>query len=503
MEGKISLRITGLSKYYGGFAALDKADINFAEGEVHALLGENGAGKSTLCKMLSGAVTPTEGTITIGEKEFKELTPQSAKENGIGMIYQEFNLVPELTIYENLFLGKELRKGVNIDRKEMIRQTEKIFARFHISIDPRSRVSQLSVAYCQLVEIAKALLENVKILIMDEPTAPLTQREIEVLFEQIRKLKASGVTIIYISHRMNELFQIADTITVMRDAKIIKTLKRSEAKQEELIRLMVGRQLDMTYPKKEEIKAGKSLLAVEGLGNRKLHDITFELREGEVLGIAGLVGAGRTELLKALFGIDRIKGGTIKIHGKEVKIRSPKDAMKKGISFIPEDRKREGLQMDMPIRANVSLVQIQELSKCTTINKKKEKKLVSRVSEMLRVKMGSMEELPGSLSGGNQQKVVLSRCIASDADIILMDEPTRGVDVGAKQEIYGIINDMRSKGKGIIMVSSELPEILGVSDRILVLYEGKVQKEFLSDVSQEEVLQAALGGHSERKGEAV
>ena len=275
MEGKISLRITGLSKYYGGFAALDKADINFAEGEVHALLGENGAGKSTLCKMLSGAVTPTEGTITIGEKEFKELTPQSAKENGIGMIYQEFNLVPELTIYENLFLGKELRKGVNIDRKEMIRQTEKIFARFHISIDPRSRVSQLSVAYCQLVEIAKALLENVKILIMDEPTAPLTQREIEVLFEQIRKLKASGVTIIYISHRMNELFQIADTITVMRDAKIIKTLKRSEAKQEELIRLMVGRQLDMTYPKKEEIKAGKSLLAVEGLGNRKLHDITF------------------------------------------------------------------------------------------------------------------------------------------------------------------------------------------------------------------------------------
>ncbi|WP_303857712.1 sugar ABC transporter ATP-binding protein [Aminicella lysinilytica] len=493
-NGKAIIRTKGLTKEFGGTIALHDVDIDFREGEIHALAGENGAGKSTLCKMLSGAITPTAGTIELLGREFTKLTPHEAKENGISMIYQEFNLVPDLTIYENIFLGKEIRKGLAVNNAEMIRQTKTLFDDMEISIDPMATIAEISVAYCQLVEIAKALKEDAKVIIMDEPTAPLTNQEVEVLFRLVKNLKSKGITIIYISHRMEEIMQLSDRVTVMRDGALIATTNIAETTVQQIIAQMVGRELGMDFPARGGYEGKKeTALSVRGLCNNKIHDISFDLHKGEILGLAGLVGAGRTEVLRAIFGADKLSGGTIQLNGKDVCIKSPTEAIKMGIGMIPEDRKRQGVHLGLPIRTNMSIIQIKNLSSFLTVQKSKEDKLIDDYIGMLSIKMGSPEDEAQSLSGGNQQKVVLTKWLATKADILFFDEPTRGIDVGAKAEIYELMAELRRAGKAIIMISSEMTEVIGMCDRIIVMYEGRIMGELELGSAQEEIMHLASG----------
>ncbi|MHB8061717.1 MAG: sugar ABC transporter ATP-binding protein [Ruminiclostridium sp.] len=474
-SNRICLLTKDLTKIYGGTVALHDANLDFVQGEIHALCGENGAGKSTLCKMLSGAITPDRGTIIVNGKEFSKFTPKEAMDNGIGMIYQEFNLVNDMPIYENLFLGKEIRKGAVIDRNEMIKQAKSVFDSMEIEIDPRKTIAEISVAYCQLVEIGKSLLEQKKILIMDEPTAPLTNQEVDVLFGLVRKLKERGITIIYISHRMEEILDLTDRVTVMRDGAVVKTLITKETNTNEIIRLMIGREASMEFPQRKDIPIDSEVaLSVKDLKNSKLKGISFDLHKGEILGLAGLVGAGRTETARAIFGADTIDSGTVAVFGKPAHIKSPKAAIEKGIALIPEDRKRQGVHLDMTIRHNSSLVVLEKLSKLLTISAQKEKDLVKTYIDSLSIKLGSMEDQVNSLSGGNQQKVVLAKWLTTQADILIFDEPTRGIDVGAKSEIYELMDKLRAEGKAILMISSEMHEIIGMCNRVIVLYEGEM-----------------------------
>lgn len=495
----IRLSIKNLSKHFSGVYALRDASLDFFSGEVHALLGENGAGKSTLCKMLSGALKPDKGEITLDGKTFTNFTPNSAKANGIGMIYQEFNLVPEMMVYENMFLGKEIRKGLDTDRSEMIQKTNEVFKSLGVSVDPKAKIMDLSVAYCQLVEIGKAMLEDVRVLIMDEPTAALTNTEVDALFKLIQNMKTKGITIIYISHRINELMVLSDRVTVMRDGHLIKTLNVSETSQKELIKLMVGRELGSDFPKIDpSIVSKEVILKVENLTTAKIKDISFELHRGEILGLAGLVGAGRTETLRAIFGADKIESGKIYINGKEVKIGSPKTGIGKGIAMIPEDRKRQGIHLELPININISLIRIKELSKLATISKPKEKALIDKYIKTLSIKIPSLQSHASSLSGGNQQKVVVSKWMSLESDIILFDEPTRGIDVGTKSEIYYLMDLLRKQGKGLIMVSSELPEVIGMCNRVIVMYEGMKKGVLESgNITQEEILSYASDMHQQ------
>jgi ribose transport system ATP-binding protein len=491
-----NLSVMHLTKSFKGVHALTDVSLEFMTGEIHALLGENGAGKSTLCKMLSGAITPDSGAINICDKEFKFMTPHSAKENGIGMIYQEFNLVPEMTVYENLFLGKEIKRGFNVNKTEMIAKTKEIFLQLNIDIDPTAKIIELSVALCQLVEIGKSILENARFLIMDEPTAPLTTAEVEKLFNVVRELKAKGVTIIYISHRIEELLELSDRVTVLRDGEIIKTLMTKETTRSELIKLMVGREISGEFPVIEENSAkDEELLKVENLTTSKIKNISFVLHRGEILGLAGLVGAGRTETVRALFGADRIELGDIWIKGKKVTIKSPSDAIKKGFCLIPEDRKRQGLHLGLPIKTNISLVRIRDLSRFLTISSAKEKHLVDSFINVLTIKLSSPEAPVSSLSGGNQQKVVLSKWLSVKSDIMFFDEPTRGIDVAAKKDIYDLMNRLRNEGRGIIMISSEMMEVIGMCNRVIVMHEGVACGQLsASEMTQERILELASGG---------
>jgi len=489
------LSVENLTKRYNNIPALQRATLAFETGEIHALLGENGAGKSTLCKMLSGAIQPDEGVIRFNGKEFSSFTPSQAMSEGIGMIYQEFNLVAEMTVYENMFLGKEIKKGLSIDKAKMIEASKEVFKRLNITIDPEANIKDLSVAYSQLVEISKAILEECKVLIMDEPTAPLTTQEVDALFELVRSLKKNGVTIIFISHRIEELLDITDRITVMRDSEIISTVKTSETNREELIKLMVGRELGKEFPKIENNgKTGECVLKVKGLTTTKIKDISFELYTGEILGLAGLVGAGRTEVLRAIFGADPIISGEIWVRGKKVDIKSPSDAIANGIALIPEDRKRQGLNLQMTILQNMSMVKIADWSRFFTINRAKEKAFIEAFVEKLAIKFGSLHNLVTSLSGGNQQKVVLSKWLATGADIIFFDEPTRGIDVGAKKEIYDQLDRLKNEGKAIIMVSSEMVEVIGMCNRVIVMHEGEYAGELpAAEISQVKILELASG----------
>ena len=493
---RVTLSIHNLTKSFAGIKALKNADLTFESGEIHALLGENGAGKSTLCKMLSGSYYPDSGTIQIGAQTFKGFTPIQAKQNGIGMIYQEFNLVPEMTVYENLFLGKEIRKGIDVDRNEMIRQSKELFKKMEVDLDPSSKISDLSVAYCQLVEIGKALLEKVRFLIMDEPTAPLTMQEVESLFHLVKELKKNGVTIIYISHRIEELLELSDCVTIMRDGEIVTTLKTKETNRPELIRLMVGHELGGEYPDKgSNIQNGKPLLKVTDLNTDKIHNVSFEVYPGEVLGLSGLVGAGRTETLRAIFGADIAKSGTIQVKDNIIHNNSPADGIKSGIAYIPEDRKRQGVLLRLSIADNISMIRIKSLSKFLTVNRKHEKALVDKYINSLSIKLSSLSAAVSSLSGGNQQKVVLSKWLSSGADIILLDEPTRGIDVGAKREIYYLIDSLKKENKAIVLVSSEMMEVIGLCTRVVVMHEGRVQGELKNnEITQENILELASGG---------
>lgn len=482
------LELKNITKEYPGVKALDHISMQFYPGEVHALMGENGAGKSTLIKTISGAVQPNAGRIYFEGTEYDHMTPALSKKLGIGVIYQEFNLVPELSIAENIFLGHKLKKGFTIDRRLMNQKAEEIMKGFGIEIDVTGPVKNLTVAYQQLVEIAKTITGDVKVLIMDEPSAPLTTREIEAMFGIVHKLKEKGVSVIYISHRMEEIFRISDRVTIMRDGQYIGTKLTKDTSRPELINMMVGRTLEEQFPKADRT-IGEVALEVKHLYTQSLlKDISFYVRKGEILGLAGLVGAGRTETARAIFGADTAAKGEIWINGKKVNISSPKDGIGEGIALIPEDRKKHGALLEMSVRENISFISIKNISKGSIVSRKKDKELSNQFIERLRIKTPSMEQLTGNLSGGNQQKVVLAKSLAGKSNIIIFDEPTRGIDVGAKQEIYVLMNQLAQEGMAIIMISSEMPELLGMSDRIVVMHEGEVTGE----LSKEEATQAKI-----------
>ncbi len=470
----VLLELKDITKRYPGVLALDGVSLSLEAGEVHALLGENGAGKSTLIKVLAGAIRPERGEILMDGASHSHMTPALAQQLGIGVIYQEFNLVPSLSIAENIFLGSEIRKNGVLDKKAMLERSREILRSMQVDIDPRTPVKELTVAYQQIVEIAKAISKNVRVLIMDEPTAPLTNNEVQAMFSLVRNLKKANVTIIYISHRMEELFEISDRITVLRDGRYIDTLSTQEATRDGLIRLMVGRSLTEQYPGRN-CPMGEVMLEARGITTRNLlRDVSISVRAGEILGIAGLVGAGRTELARAIFGADRIQSGEVLLSGNQLHCRAPQDAIKKGIALIPEDRKRQGVLLSMSVCHNVTLASVRRLARFNVINKRGEGGLVREYVKKLSIKTPGIGQLVKNLSGGNQQKVVLAKWLTSGAKVYLFDEPTRGIDVGAKYEIYCLMNQLVESGNAIIMISSELPEILGMSDRIAVMHEGRL-----------------------------
>ena len=488
------LEVQHLKKYYAGVKALDDVSIGFRRGEIHALAGENGAGKSTLIKALTGAIEPTAGTIVLEGESFSKLNPIQAMEKGIAAIYQEFTLIPHLTVAENIYFGKEISRHGFVNKKVMNEQVASLLAEMGIELDPTSYVCDLGVAYQQIVEIVKAVAANSKILIMDEPTAPLTNNETEMLFRIIDKLRERNVTIIYISHRMEEIFRVCDRVSVMRDGKYICTENTKDIDVHRLIAHMVGRELGEDYPLRSA-ELGETVLEVENLQSQKVHGVSFQLRKGEILGFGGLVGAGRTEVMQAIFGADRIIGGQIRIGGKDVSITSPTKALEAGIGLIPEDRKGQGVLLGMSVRQNVTFSSLKQAMRGLFVSDRKDIAIAEEYSKKLRIKTPSVNQLVKNLSGGNQQKVVLAKALATQCDIIIFDEPTRGIDVGAKQEIYQLMRRLvDEEGKSIIMVSSEMPELIGMSDRILVMRHGKIAGELQrEDFSQNLILEYASG----------
>jgi len=489
------LEMRHIGKRFPGVVALDDVDFELRRGEVHVLLGENGAGKSTLMKILSGAYPKNAGNIILDSAEVEIRNPKHAQTLGISTIYQEFNLIPHLSVGENIFLGREPAHlpGV-IDQRAMFQAARRALSDLGLALNPRKLVKELRVAEQQMVEVAKALSLDARILIMDEPTAALTEHEIVELFATIRRLKDKGVSIVYISHRLEELFEIGDRVTVLRDGRSVGTYGVREMSKAELIRLMVNRELTELFPK-EKAPMGPEVLRVEGLTTQGgLKDITFALHKGEVLGIAGLLGAGRTELARAIFGLDKISSGGIYINGTLRKIGSPRSAINAGIGFLTEDRKSQGLVLPLSVERNLCLSSLDKFSKWGVMDTRQEKRAAGRYVTELRIKTPSLDQKVIFLSGGNQQKVVLSKWLCSQAEIFIFDEPTRGVDVGAKAEIYQLMNRLTASGVAIIMISSEMLEVLGMSDRILVMRGGQITGEFSADeATQERILQCALG----------
>lgn len=497
--GETILELVGITKRFPGVLALDKINFNLRAGEVHVLLGENGAGKSTLIKTMTGAHMPDEGIIKVGGKEVQITGPIHAQELGIGAVYQEFNLIPDLNVGDNVFLGKEPMKGSffkRIDRKTVAKRTKEALDKVGAEIDIRTKTSSLGVASQQMIEIAKALNADSKILILDEPSAVLTEKEISKLFDVINMLTAAGVGIVYISHRLEEINIIADRVTIMRDGQYITTLEVEKGKvdKEQLINLMVGRELHDLFPK-EKVAIGEEMLRVEHLKQEnKLNDVSFTLHKGEILGIGGLIGAGRTETAKAIFGVDKLDSGKIFIEGKEVVIKSPRDAIDHGIGLAPEDRKVEGLIQILEIDNNINMASMDIVCTGGHINKKKLFQVSNDLAKKLQIATPSLRQNVNKLSGGNQQKVVLAKWLATKAKIIILDEPTRGIDVGAKVEVYRLMNDLVKEGAGIIMISSELPELLAMSDRILVMHGGTITGELSAEeATQEKILTYAAG----------
>ncbi|MDH7570724.1 MAG: sugar ABC transporter ATP-binding protein, partial [Armatimonadota bacterium] len=465
-------------------------------GEVMALAGENGAGKSTLIKILAGAYPKDAGEIRLGDTPVEITGPHHAQQLGIAVIYQEFNLVPGLDVAQNIFLGREPIGRIPgfIDRRRLYRDAEAVLQRIGARLDPRALVRHLSVADQQMVEIAKAVAADATILVMDEPTAALTEREEEALFALIRSLKAKGTTILYISHRLDEIFAIADRVTVLRDGRRIQTLSVNETNRAELIRLMVGRELSETFPRRAEPQ-GEVALRVRGLRRRGAPaPIDLEVRRGEILGIAGLVGAGRTELARALFGADPVESGEVLLDGQPLRIRSPADAIAHGIALAPEDRKQQGLVLTMNVRDNITLAALNQFCWMGFIRGGEETRRCLELIHQLGVRTTGPLQPVRNLSGGNQQKVVLAKWLATSPRVLVLDEPTRGIDVGAKAEIYRLMDELARSGVAIVMISSELPELLGMSDRVLVMHEGRVTGHFSrSEATQERVMHAATG----------
>ncbi|EFH2830778.1 ATP-binding cassette domain-containing protein [Escherichia coli] len=490
------LQMKHITKRFPGVLALNDVQFTLRRGEVHALLGENGAGKSTLMKILSGVYQPDEGEIIFEDKPVSFSDPLSAQNVGITIIHQEFNLFPELTVEENIFIGREFCKKNRwrLDEKQQRQATIEILQKLNLAIKPDTLVADLTVAQQQMVEIAKAISVNARILIMDEPTAALTETEIESLFRVTRLLKEQGTGIVYISHRLEELALIADRATVMRDGQYISTVDYECVKISDLIAMMVGRDLGNIYPRREALQQRIPVLEVNGLTRKGvLNDINFTLYRGEILGFAGLMGAGRTELARAIFGADSIDSGTLKLNGKETVIKDISDAIQQGISYLTEDRKKEGLALNLSVERNIMLGNYPEYSdRFGNIDSRRCQQTSEEQVKALRIKTPNLEQAALNLSGGNQQKIIIARWVCKDTDILIFDEPTRGIDVGAKLEIYELMNRLVTKGKSIIMISSELPEVLGMCDRILVMRSGRITGELSAkEATQEKIMQYA------------
>ncbi|SIO18410.1 ribose ABC transporter ATP-binding protein [Carnobacterium alterfunditum] len=493
----MEVKMTGIRKSFGSNSVLRGVDFDIQAGEVHALMGENGAGKSTLMNILTGLHKEDAGEIVINGENKRFDNPKEAEENGVSFIHQEMNTWPEMTVLENLFIGKELKNKMGwVKTKEMRTLAEATFADLGVQIELDEDVKKLSVGQQQMIEIAKSLMTNAQVIIMDEPTAALTEREIEMLFKIIHTLKTKNVAIIYISHRMEEIFKISDRITVMRDGVSIDTSLTKETTNDDVVRKMVGRDLEDYYPKKHS-KIGEVVFETKGLTKEnRFENISFTVKAGEIVGFSGLMGAGRTEIMRSLFGIDELDQGEIYLEGEKITIKNPSMAIAKGIGFLTENRKEEGLILDYSIRDNISLPSIDGFSKKGLIDTHAESDFAKLLMERLHVKAEDQFDSVSSLSGGNQQKVVLAKWIGIGSKVLILDEPTRGVDVGAKREIYQLMNELADRGVAIIMVSSDLPEILGVSDRVIVIHEGHVAGELAkTEATEEKIMKLATGGY--------
>jgi ABC-type sugar transport system ATPase subunit len=486
-------------KSFPGVRALDGVNFNLYPGEVHALMGENGAGKSTLIRVLAGAHRPDFGTIRLQGKPAKIDSPREAERAGISILYQEFNLIPTMTARENLFLGRERTIAGFLMPNREYREALGLFKKLKVDVDPNARCSRLTIAQQQAVEIAKAMALDARILVMDEPTAVLTHQETKNLFRLIAELKTRGIGIVYVSHRMDEIFRLADRVTVLRDGRYVGTHPIGELNRAMLIEMMVGRKLESEFPK-QRIAIGEERLVATGLARGSaVKDVSLSIRRGEVLGLTGLVGAGRTEVARLIFGADRLDGGSIQLDGKRLDIRSPIDAIRNGICLITEDRKTQGLLLGRSCRENFSLPTLDRLSRLGFVLGRRERNSFGGYVKSLQIKIPGQEQTARNLSGGNQQKVVLAKWLASNSEVILFDEPTRGIDIGAKHEIYLLINRLAASGKAILMISSEMPEILGMSDRILVMREGRITGEItdVAGATQKQILKMAMGQNAD------
>lgn len=495
--GEVLLKLRGVTKRFPGVLALDAVDLEVRAGEVHGLTGENGAGKSTLIKILAGAYTPDSGELEFKGQKLGHMTPIKAMGLGIACIYQELNLVPHLSVVENIFLGRELYKSRAfriLDRRRMLEEAQALLEDLKLSLDPNSRTGDLGIGHQQMVEICKAVHARAKLIIMDEPTSSLSEREAQDLFRIIAQVKAQGVTVIFISHRLDEVKKICDRVTVLRDGRHVETRDIAQATVDEIIRLMVGRDIVNKYPKVKTVRGGEAL-SVEGLNRRGvLHDISFKAYAGEILGIAGLVGAGRTETARAITGADPIDSGTIRVMGKELRINSPRDSIDAGIAFLTEDRKSQGLILIKSVAFNSSIVRLERYTKFGFLQLRLIRQLSEKMATDLQLRATGVDAVVGQLSGGNQQKVVIAKWLLSKARIFIFDEPTRGIDVGAKVEVYNLMNQLVADGAAVIIICSEMDEVMGMADRIIVMHEGRITAELSqAEATQERILYAASG----------
>ena len=494
MEQPIKLRASDINKSFPGVKALDRINFTVRKGTVHVLCGENGAGKSTLMKIINGIYQPDSGQIYIDEQPVRIHSPIQAGSYGISMIPQELAYVPEMTVEENMFLGRwpKNRMG-SVDWGKIRRQTKQLLEQEKLPFSPTARLRDLSVSNIQMLEILKAVSNKAQIIIMDEPTSAITNKEVAVLFEKIRNLKRQGVSIIYISHKLDEIFQIADDITVMRDGAVVRSAPKEEWDIDGMITTMVGRKLDSNYPK-EEIAQGRCVLEAQNLSGGIFRNISFHVNEGEIVGFAGLMGAGRTEVMRALYGLDPLFSGTVKVDGKEIRIRSVKDSIRRGVVMLSEDRRRYGIVPMRSVKENTTLASLETIFKNAHLHSRLETKIVSDMFEKMQVKTPTLDTPLESLSGGNQQKVILAKWIICDPKILILDEPTRGIDVGAKYEIYKLMTQLVKQNRAIVMVSSELPELIGMCDRIYVMSQGNITGEITRDAfSQELIMKYATG----------
>ena len=500
MSEEYVLELDHIRKEYPGVVALADVTLKLRRGEILGLIGENGAGKSTLIKCCSGAVIPTSGKIRINGKEFDRMTPQLAAENGIAIIYQEFNNVTELSAAENLFLGRPIRKGIVIDRKAMEAEAARAFEQLHININPRELVKNLSVGYQQMIEIAKAIHQNAQVLIMDEPSAPLTNNEVENMFKVVELLKQRGVSIIYISHRLEEIFRLTDRVEVIRDGHYVDTRDTADVDVDQMIRMMVGREMNQKFPPRAScVDESRVVLELRDVCGNKNKNMSLKLHAGEVLGLGGLVGAGRTELAEMIFGAKPKESGQILLNGKEINPKSPREAIDLGIALVPEDRKRHGTLLTNSIKNNINMPIYQRISKASVIHSGKEKKTAEKYREEIQIKCPTINQLVKNLSGGNQQKVILGKWLAADSQLIIFDEPTRGIDVGAKFEIYKLINALVEQGRSVLMISSEMEELRGMSDRIIVLAEHRMTGELTKEQFNADTIMAYASAIADQK----